>query len=232
MVVWAVTQREEDIERFYVLLKRLEERVGGKRRLGKRSGRMKWPRRGVYFFFEEGECRKNPSDGLRVVRVGTHALKRGAKSRLWGRLSQHRGVLKHGGGYHGHSIFRYHVGLALAKRDDRPKPESWKKHKSDCDLERRVSEHIRNMPLLWLNVPDAPRPESQRGCIEANAIQLLTDTSGYFADSPSRTWLGHYSQNQRIRNSGMWNAVHTGEQKYDPSFLDIMRDCIENTEQT
>ena len=29
---------------------------------------------------------------LRIVRVGTHGLKTGSRSTLWGRLSQHRGT--------------------------------------------------------------------------------------------------------------------------------------------
>lgn len=40
----------EDIVRFHSLRDRLEEMIGGKRMLCNCSGRMSWPRRGVYFF--------------------------------------------------------------------------------------------------------------------------------------------------------------------------------------
>jgi hypothetical protein len=44
----------------------------------------------VYFFFEPDEHRQ--SDGRsRVVRVGTHGLRPGSGSMLWGRLRQHHG---------------------------------------------------------------------------------------------------------------------------------------------
>ena len=63
--------------------------------------------------------------GFRVVRVGTHALKAGSKSTLWGRLSQHRGTARAGGGNHRGSIFRLLVGIALARRSGIPLPPSW-----------------------------------------------------------------------------------------------------------
>ena len=76
-------------------------------------GRMPWPRRGVYFFFEEGEVRSDSGSGPRVVRVGTHALTDRSKTTLWNRLAQHRGVARSGGGNHRGSVFRLLVGQAL-----------------------------------------------------------------------------------------------------------------------
>ena len=49
-------------------MEELEKIIGGKRTLSNCDGSMEWPKRGVYFFFEEGEFREN--DELRVVRVG------------------------------------------------------------------------------------------------------------------------------------------------------------------
>ncbi len=80
--------RLADTERFYALLDALRGRLGGYRRLADCDGRMDWPERGVYFFFEEGERRAGPSQGRRVARVGTHALKHGSRTSLWNRLSQ------------------------------------------------------------------------------------------------------------------------------------------------
>jgi hypothetical protein len=42
---------------------------------------MSWPRRGVYFFFENGEMRSETGTGPRVVRVGTHAMRSGLPTR-------------------------------------------------------------------------------------------------------------------------------------------------------
>lgn len=68
--------RLQDLIRFYELLDRLAQRVGGPRRLAYCDGRQGWPERGVYFFFETGESRTDSGSGPRVVRVGTHALAR------------------------------------------------------------------------------------------------------------------------------------------------------------
>ena len=106
--------------RFYTLLAEIAERTGGYRRLKACNGRMSWPRRGVYFFFEDGENRNGSGPGRRVVRVGTHALTPASRTTLWSRLSQHRGSLRSGTGNHRTSIFRLIVGAALARRGDAP----------------------------------------------------------------------------------------------------------------
>ena len=117
--------RTADTLRFYALHARLKEHTGGYRYLATCDGRMNWPRRGVYFFFEDGEGRSKPNRGLRVVRIGTHALKAASQSSLWDRLSQHRGSSRSGTGNHRGSIFRLIVGVALARRGDTPLPPSW-----------------------------------------------------------------------------------------------------------
>jgi hypothetical protein len=81
-----------DLIRFYEALGSLEGHLGGKRTLAGCDGRMSWPARGVYFFFEPGEVRSDTGMGPRVVRVGTHALTASSRSSLWQRLSQHRGI--------------------------------------------------------------------------------------------------------------------------------------------
>lgn len=218
--------RIADTNRFYYLLKQLEDHVDGMLKLRDCNGRMGWPKRGVYFFFEEGEFRSGSATELRVVRVGTHALKSGAKSTLWGRLRQHRGVLKHDGGYHGHSIFRHHIGLALAKRDNCPVPTTWRNFSSDCDLERLVSSHIREMPFLWIKIDDKPGPNSLRGYIERSAIALL---SNQCIDNPSTDWIGNHADNKCISASGLWNVNHTDETDYCPEFLETFGDLIERS---
>jgi hypothetical protein len=86
--------RISDLQKLYGLLGSLAERVGGARTLATCSGRLEWPRRGVYFFMEDGEVRSDSGTGPRIVRVGTHALTEGSGTKLWTRLSQHRGQTK------------------------------------------------------------------------------------------------------------------------------------------
>ena len=105
--------RISDLKSFYSLITSLAGKLGGARTLAASSGRFNWPRRGVYFFMEEGEERSDSGSGPRIVRVGTHALTESSATKLWTRLSQHRGNLGIGGGNHRGSIFRLLVGTAL-----------------------------------------------------------------------------------------------------------------------
>jgi hypothetical protein len=146
------TQRCEDLVRFYSLLDRLNDKIGGARRLADCSGKMNWPQRGVYFVQEQGENRSDTGQGgPRIARVGTHAVRAGAVATLWRRLCQHRGSLK-GGGNHRGSIFRLLIGKALIHKEHLVCP-TWgvgNAAKADIriaetDVERRVSRVIGNM---------------------------------------------------------------------------------------
>jgi hypothetical protein len=44
-------------------------------------------------------------------------------------------------------------------------------------------------------------------------------------DPPSRSWLGHHSDRQRVRISGLWNQNHVDE-TYDPAFLDKLDQLV------
>ena len=206
-----MTDREGDTERFYGLLARLEERVGGKRKLSESHWNMGWPRRGVYFFFAESETRSNPIGGLRVVRVGTHAVTAKSKSWLWNRLYEH----KQDGG---RSVFRDHVNHALRKRTA---------NGAEHNHTRCISSYIGQMPFLWINV-DGDDSHNLRKPIERNAIALLSDFNGKATDEQSRHWLGNCSDNEAVNLSGLWNVQHT-KHGYNPSFLSEMKACIEQT---
>ena len=109
------SERVVQINHFYEILQDLEDKLGGRRQLRYCNGKMNWPKRGVYFFFEKGETRQRNNE-LRVVRVGTHALKPNSKTTLWSRLRQHRGYTD-GRGNHRGSVFRLHAGNAIIKKN-------------------------------------------------------------------------------------------------------------------
>ena len=223
----------DDIEIFYSLLQRLEDRLGGKRLLFDCDGRMGWPSRGIYFFFENNEMRSN-SDQMRVVRIGTHAVSRGSKSTLWSRLRTHRGTAR-GLGNHRGSIFRLHAGHAIMARENISQCPHWgvganapKSIKdSERDVERKVSSYLGAMGVLWLNVPDEPGPSSQRAYLEKNLIGLLT-THVEQVDPPSSNWLGLSSPQERIRCSGLWNLDHVGR-GYEPNCLRVLEMAVSAT---
>jgi hypothetical protein len=230
----------KDLDRFYNLLNELKDRIGGTRTLKTADGRMDWPQRGVYFFFEPGEARS--TSGERVVRVGTHGLKAKAKSTIWNRLSQHQGVTRSGAGNHRGSIFRLIVGMSIIHREGLVIP-SWgvapdmgnasrklgidrvALKEAEQPLEVQVSKYIRSMPFLWLDIGDEPGPESIRGYIERNSIAILSNINGDSIDAPSSDWLGQYCDRTRVGESGLWNNNHVDEQ-YDPNFLDTLKSLV------
>ena len=225
--------RTHHLKQFYESLNLLEELVGNARILSECNGRMKWPRRGVYFFVEPGEHRTESGDGLRVVRVGTHALTRKSRTNLWTRLSQHRGSHRSRGGNHRGSVFRRHVGTALISRDGFECP-SWGHGRSasrevrnrERTLEKEVSTVIGKMLFLWISVDDQPGPDSMRGYLERNSIALLSNYLRDPVDPPSPSWLGRHCSNEQVRASGQWNANHVND-NYNPSFLDTLSDVIQ-----
>lgn len=228
----------EDVEEFYHLLNQLSLKLGGAKYLSQCNGRMPFPTRGVYFFFERDEKRTD-NQTLRVVRIGTHAVRSGSKATLWNRLRTHRGT-QAGNGNHRGSIFRRHVGLAMIKRDNISNFPDWGKGASaskiikqgELEHEKRVSTYIGEMPFLWVKVDDEPSKDSHRAVIERNAIALLAGEDGQSPiDKPSENWLGLHSDREKIRLSGLWNLNHVGQVDkpipYDPDFLQLFKEYIE-----
>lgn len=224
--------RRKHLVHFYELLSSLQQE-SGIRYLRDCNGRMAWPERGVYFFFEAGEQRSDSGSGTRVVRVGTHALKEGSQTTLWNRLSQHHGAVKTGGGNHRGSIFRLIVGTSLVTKGESPGIDTWGKGSTaprevrahEQELERLVSQTIGSMPFLWIGIDDPSGPDSMRGYVERNSIALLSNSGKDALDSPSEHWLGRFCDRERVRKSGLWNSNHVDE-SYDPAFLDKFAELI------
>ncbi len=234
--------RLRDLVRFYDLLSRLEQRLGGCRQLATCHGRSGWPTHGIYFFFEPGEQRSDSGHGLKVVRVGTHALTETSRTTLWNRLSTHRGVARSGGGNHRGSIFRLLVGEALLRRDGR-RVESWGLAQSpgaaaqrsgisrealreaEGPVEVQVSRTIGAMPFLWVATDPADR--KTRELIESGALSLLSNLDRNALDPASPGWLGRHSGRALVRGSGLWNNDHV-ERSPDPAFLEILEREIES----
>ena len=227
--------RLANLRHFYEILATLEDKVGGARTLDNCDSKTGWPERGIYFFLEPGEYRSDFGDGLRIVRVGTHALKSSSRRKLWDRLRQHKGTNRPSGGNHRGSIFRLLVGNSLIERDGvscpswelgKSKPRKASERNAEEALERKVSSVIGSMPFLWLAVEDDPGPRSIRGYIERNTIALLSNYDRPPLDPPSRDWLGTWCDRERVRASGLWNNRHVEEQ-YRPEFLETLI-CLVN----
>jgi hypothetical protein len=228
--------RQDNLDTLYSLLDDLEATVGGKRKLGDCDGRMNWPDRGIYFFFHPDEPRSQ-TDQRRLTRIGTHAVSEGSSTSLWNRLRTHRGAQRgtyEGGGNHRGSVFRKRVGEAIIERDNlREEYPEWGVGSSaarelrmeELDLERRVSEYIRELPFLWVDVDDEPSPESDRAYIERNMIALVSNIDTESIDPRREDWLGHHCPVTEIEQSGLWNINHVDED-YQPEFLDTFESYI------
>ena len=209
--------RPADVVRFYALLDRLEQRLGGTRTLATLDRYRDCPRRGLYVFFEPSEVRQECGNGPRIVRIGTHALGIGSRSTLRQRLGQHRGHAS-GGGNHRGSIFRLLIGQALLARGDVAQCRSWGV-KGDAEkasvalrigrdtlaaaeapVEMAVTNYLGVMPFLWLDIDDEPGPASLRGVIERNTVALLSNHERAAVDPPSPGWLGHFSDRSGTRH--------------------------------
>jgi hypothetical protein len=203
--------------------------IGGAPRPADCSGRMVWPRGGVYFFQENGELRSHFGTGRRIVHVGTHALKLGSRARLWTRLAQHRGQAAKGGNHRG-SIFRLLVGEALSRKNAYQHP-TWGVGSAaglgEQALGYEVSQLVGAMTFLWVTVDDEAGPDSLRGKIERNSIALLSNYRRALIDPPSPSWLGLFSDRERVRLSGLWNSNHVDE-AYDPNFLDVLETLVQS----
>lgn len=225
--------RNSDLNTFYKLLTELEALSGGKRLLVECRGKMTWPKRGVYFFFEPGETRAIDSTIHRVVRVGTHAVAATSRTTVWTRLRQHRGNAKSVGGNHRGSIFRGLAGEAMMERGLVPRVKTWRQDKSaskeirllERDLEEKVSEYLGNMTLLVLPVLDPPGRDSQRCFIEQNSIAMLSNFLTQTPDQPSPNWLGSSSVHPRVSRSGLWNRDYVDKEPH-PEFLKILETLV------
>lgn len=222
--------RLSDLKDFYLLLDRLAQKAGRHRLSSSELNRRILPARGVYFFMEDGETRTDTGLGPRVVRIGTHALKEGAQSTLWKRLSQHKGVATSGGGNHRGSIFRLLIGTTIVDTITCP---SWGKGiAASADVRQAESRHevavsavICDMPFLFLEIDDAPGPASLRGVIERNAISLLSNWRREPLDAPSSTWRGYRCDREKVKQSGLWNQNHV-QDSHASEFLNTFETLI------
>lgn len=228
----AVTHRN-----FYRAMKHLYDGQNGGVLLSDATGRMPWPSRGMYFFFDPPDEHDEIYSQFgvpRITRVGTHAVSQGARSTLWNRLSTHRGTSS-GQGSHRSSIFRLHVGRALSRENESFVLRTWgvgqvasaKVRQAELHLERAVTEALGRMKFLWLDVADPPGPQSDRSYLERNAIGLLSRYNVMAGKVPP-SWLGNRSTNSRISMSGLWNLNHLFEEP-DVAFIKVLQQYIEMT---
>lgn len=155
-------------------------------------------RNGIYIVFEQGEM----YHGLpRIVRIGTHT----SPNRLRQRLKDHFVRENHNG-----SIFRKNIGKALLNQAHDPYLPTWSLDTSkppylgredpvrEREVEQAVSGYLRSHFTFSVFQVDT---SEQRLRLEAGMIASLHRASDF---GPSESWLGLFSPEWEIRQSGMW----------------------------
>lgn len=245
--------RGQKIERFYRAVDRLAEGVGGRRRLGDCTGYQDWPDEGLYFLFSSEETRMW-SDQPRLVGV-VAAPGPGGRGTLWDELRSHRGSKSGryaGGGNHRDSPLRREVGKAIVEREglheDYPDWGSWASEsrpirEAEHDLETAVSDYLRDLTVVALDVPEGgellpatgiskggARAENdvescRRAWLAKNAVALISNYAASGID-PRGDWLGAHSPDDAVAESGFWAWEHV-DAAPDHGFLDAFEACID-----
>lgn len=251
MVVFISTvsspDRPSKLAQFYRKLGVLKERTGGPFYLSDVDGAMDWPDRGIYVFFDEStDPEIDPVSEWHITRIGTVGVSEGSSSSLWQRLRTHRGTTSgryaDGGNCRG-SIFRLHIGKSLIEKESledkyphwgvphRNLPEDLSTAEvraQEHPLELRVSEHIRKLPFLVIDIPGEPHADCDRSRLEKNLIALVSHARRTNPNLRKDDWVGHHSPRAEINKTGLWNIAHVNS-FYTDSIISEVTPYIEST---
>lgn len=168
---------------------------------------------GIYIVFEHGETYRGMP---RIVRVGTHT----SPNRLKPRLTDHFITENHEG-----SIFRKNIGKAFLNQVHDPYLRTWTLNTSkipcrdiiDKEKEQKIEQKVSNYMRENITFTVFPvESKQQRLRMEEAIIASLNQASDF---GPGNTWLGHFSPEPEICQSGLWlkqglDAVPLSEQEF------------------
>lgn len=165
---------------------------------------------GIYILFEKGETYQNLD---RVVRIGTHT----GSNNLYNRLIEHFVTENKD-----RSIFRKNIGRCYLKDDPyidiwnmdfklrktRKQFNNYRDFKKENKLEKRISKHIKeNMSFALIEITS----KKDRLFYEKKLIGTISSFKE-FKKSPN--WLGNYSPNNKIKESGLWQVQGLYKNKF------------------
>jgi hypothetical protein len=181
------------------------------------------PTNGIYFFYEHSEFSGHNAAQARIVRVGTHR-----NGNFRNRIAEHFLLNERKMEFtvdqsppHDHSIFRKHIGRALLSKNGDPYLSVWdtdfmkrktldaKKHlrniSKEVAIEKQVTQILREQFFFrFIEIEDEEQRIGKQGFERALIGALAScDLCG-----PSDNWLGRYSPDIRIRETGLWQVQH------------------------
>lgn len=143
----------------------------------------KIPKNGVYIMFENGETAHPCDFNERIVRIGINKQ----QDRLPRRLKSHYNGTVHT------SVFRKHIGTAIAERDGIA---------VDKVTEQQISDYIRkNITFVVIEVNDKKKREELEKALIATVAQCPECKA-------SDKWLGKYCAAPKIRSGKLWNVEY------------------------
>lgn len=180
---------------------------------------------GIYIMFEYGELYGNLN---RITRVGTHDK----PNRLKKRLKDHfRSKNKDG------SIFRKNIGRAILNKSNDNYLDVWNKDtyhyenrkyvnkKKQLEIEEEVSEYINNnIRFTVIKVDD----DKLRLRLEKAIIATINKDDLFYS---SENWLGNYSPENEIKESGLWLKIGLEDEIITEKELNYIEKCVENNKE-
>ena len=185
------------------------------------------PTNGIYIMFEEGET----FQGLdRIVRVGTHD----GDGNLYKRLKEH-----YVNENKDRSIFLKRVGSAILAKNKDPYLDVWEvdtttpenKNKVQAQLnpeqEQQITQqavaHIRNkISFVVFEV----KTKEERLCLEKKIIATLSKAAKDGFIKPSQGWLGNFSPDPKVRQSGLWQSQHLDGEPLTSAEFDKLKQIV------
>ena len=185
------------------------------------------PTNGIYIMFEEGET----FQGLdRIVRVGTH----NGDGNLYKRLKEH-----YVNENKDRSIFLKKVGSAILAKNKDPYLDVWEvdtttpenKNKVQAQLnpahEQQITQqavaHIRNkISFVVFEV----KTKEDRLFWEEKIIATLSKAAKQGEIKPSDKWLGNFSPDPKVRQSGLWQSNHLNGEPLTSEEFDKLKQIV------
>ena len=182
---------------------------------------------GIYIMYEEGET----FQGLdRIVRVGTHD----GDGNLYKRLKEH-----YVNENKDRSIFLKRVGSAILAKNKDPYLDVWEvdtttpenKNKVQAQLnpahEQQITQqavaHIRNkISFVVFEV----KTKEERLRLEKKIIATLSKAAKDGFIEPSQGWLGNFSPDPKVRQSGLWQSQHLDGEPLTSEEFDKLKQIV------